>query len=90
MILEHQGNATWFESTTIGFGRFQMGEMSVKKQTSSMDEAIFEIQTKEEIEAKWQRLIARTDKSPVSKASVIPPGTRVIRRRKGRKDLPIA
>lgn len=55
-----------------------------------MDEAIFEIQTKEEIEAKWQRLIARTDKSPVSKASVIPPGTRVIRRRKGRKDLPIA
>jgi hypothetical protein len=45
---------------------------------------------KKEIEAQWQRLLARTDKSPEEKSSAIPNGVRVIRRRKGSKDLPIA
>ena len=45
---------------------------------------------KKEIESKWQRLLARTDKSSEEKSSVIPTGAKVIRRRKGRKDLPIA
>jgi hypothetical protein len=45
---------------------------------------------KEEIEAKWQRLLGRTEKSTEEKSSVIPTGARVIRRRKGSKDLPIA
>jgi len=45
---------------------------------------------KKEIEDKWQRLLDRHDKSPKERPSVTPTDTRVIRRRKGRKDLPIA
>jgi hypothetical protein len=45
---------------------------------------------KKEIEDKWQRLLDRSDKSPKDRSSVIPTEVRVIRRRKGRKDLPIA
>jgi hypothetical protein len=45
---------------------------------------------KKEIEDKWQRLLDRNDKSPKERSSVIPTDARVIRRRKGRKDLPIA
>jgi hypothetical protein len=62
---------------------------SVKKQRSSIYEGGHERQTKKEIEAKWQRLTAHPDKSPKAKSSAIPAGARVIRRRKGRQDLPI-
>ena len=75
---------------TTGFRKFQMGAKSVKKQTSSINEGINERHTKNEIEDKWQRLLDRSDKSPEERSSVIPTGARVIRRRKGRKDLPIA
>jgi hypothetical protein len=67
-----------------------MGANSVKKQSSSIYEGIYERETKKEIEAKWQRLLARTDKSPEARSSVISTGAKVIRRRKGKKDLPIA
>ena len=62
----------------------------MKKQTSSIYESINERETKKEIEAKWKRLLARTDKSPEAGSSVISTGAKVIRRRKGKKDLPIA
>ena len=71
---------------TTGFRKFQMGAKSVKKHTSSINER----HTKDEIEDKWQRLLDRSDKSSKERSSVIPTGARVIRRRKGRKDLPIA
>lgn len=62
----------------------------MKKKTSSINEETYERQTKKEIEAQWQRLLARIDKSIEAKSSAIPSGARVIRRRKGKKDLPIA
>lgn len=45
---------------------------------------------KKEIEDKWQRLLDRSDKSPKERSTVISTDAKVIRRRKGRKDLPIA
>ena len=62
----------------------------MKKQSSSIQEGTYERHTKDEIEDKWQRLLDGSDKSPEERSSVIPAGARVIRRRKGRKDLPIA
>jgi hypothetical protein len=49
---------------------------------------------KKEIEVKWQQLLARADKSRKAKTPAKPTGVfvgaKVIRRRKGRQDLPIA
>ncbi len=51
-------------------------------------------QRKKEIEAKWQELLNQADKSrkakSPTKSTSAPAGAKVIRRRKGRQDLPIA
>ena len=51
-------------------------------------------QRKKEIEAKWQELLDQADKSAKTKSEAksnnAPAGARVIRRRKGSRDLPIS
>lgn len=51
-------------------------------------------QRKKEIEAKWQELLDRADKSRKAKSPTkskgAPAGAKVIRRRKGKQDLPIS
>lgn len=45
---------------------------------------------KKEIEARWQKLISGGDAKSPCKATDVPLGAKVIRRRKGQKDAPVS
>jgi len=77
-------------SNTIRYSKLKWGQIKFTSKSLPSMKVFMKDKQKKEIDSKWQRLLERIDKPPKTRSSVIPTGAKVIRRRKGRKDLPIA